>query len=104
MTDYTSRYPGKTQKDAAFAYLLELHNRFMRREKGTYQCCRPAPERENGCARCNLRKLLGKPTGFGGGCCGWAVQSLPTERAIEILETALAVDEEKGGVRGGMTW
>ena len=63
-------------------------------------CGRPESEQENGCAGCNLRKLLGQPAGFGGGCCGWALSGAPAEVAIEILETALAVEEENGGVRG----
>ena len=29
-------------------------------------------------------------------CCGWALSGAPAEVAIEILETALAVEEEKG--------
>ena len=103
MKDYTSLYPGLTPRDAAIVYMHELHDRYMRRKPGVYDCCRPESERENGCAGCNLRKLLGQPAGFGGGCCGWALSGAPTEVAIEILETALAVEEENGGVRGGMT-
>ena len=28
-------------------------------------------------------------------CCGWALSGAPTEMAIEILETALAAEEER---------
>lgn len=94
MKDYTSLYPGLTPWDAAIVYIHELHDRYMRRKPGVYDCCRPESERENGCAGCNLRKLLGQPAGFGGGCCGWALYGAPAEVAIEILETALAVEEE----------
>lgn len=97
MKDYTSLYPGLTPRDAALVYMHTLHDRYMRRKPGVYNCCRPESERENGCAGCNLRKLLGQPAGFGGGCCGWALSGAPTEVAIEILETALAVEEEKYG-------
>ena len=88
---------GLTPRDAAIVYMHELHDRYMRRKPGVYDCCRPESERENGCAGCNLRKLLGQPAGFGGGCCGWALYGAPAEVAIEILETALAVEEEKYG-------
>ena len=101
MKDYTSLYPGLTPRDAAIVYMHALHDRYMRRKPGVYDCGRPESEQENGCAGCNLRKLLGQPAGFGGGCCGWALSGAPTEVAIEILETALAVEEENGGVRGG---
>ena len=94
MKDYTSLYPGLTPRDAAIVYMHALHDRYMRRKPGVYDCGRPESERENGCAGCNLRKLLGQPAGFGGGCCGWALSGAPAEVAIEILETALAVEEE----------
>ena len=94
MKDYTSLYPGLTPRDAAIVYMHALHDRYMRRKPGVYDCGRPDSEQENGCAGCNLRKLLGQPAGFGGGCCGWALSGTPTEVAIEILETALAVEEE----------
>lgn len=94
MKDYTSLYPGLTPRDAAIVYMHELHDRYMRRKPGVYDCGRPESERENGCAGCNLRKLLGQPAGFGGGCCGRALSGAPAEVAIEILETALAVEEE----------
>ena len=94
MKDYTHLYPGLTSRDAAIVYMHALHDRYMRRKPGVYDCCRPESERENGCAGCNLRKLLGQPAGFGGGCCGWALSGAPTGVAIEILETALAVEEE----------
>lgn len=97
MKDYTSLYPGLTPWDAAIVHVHMLHDQYMRRAPSVYDCCRPEGDRENGCAGCNLRKLLGQPTGFGGGgCCGWALSDVPTEMAIEILETALAVEEEKG--------
>ena len=94
MKDYTSLYPGLTPRDAAIVYMHELHDRYMRRKPGVYDCGRPESEQAGGCAGCNLRKLLGQPAGFGGGCCGWALSGVPTEMAIEILETALAVEEE----------
>ena len=94
MKDYTHLYPGLTPRDAAIVYMHELHDRYMRRKPGVYDCGRPESEQENGCAGCNLRKLLGQPAGFGGGCCGWALSGAPAEVAIEILETALAVEEE----------
>ena len=94
MKDYTSLYPGLTPRDAAIVYMHALHDRYMRRKPGVYDCGRPESEQENGCAGCNLRKLLGQPAGFGGGCCGWALSGAPAEVAIEILETALAVEEE----------
>ena len=72
MKDYTHLYPGLTPRDAAIVYMHELHDRYMRRKPGVYDCGRPESEQENGCAGCNLRKLLGQPAGFGGGCCGWA--------------------------------
>ena len=95
MKDYTSLYPGLTPRDAAIVYMHALHDRYMRRKPGVDDCGRPESERENGCAGCNLRKLLGQPAGFGGGCCGGALSGAPTEVAIEIRETALAVEEEK---------
>ena len=97
MKDYTSRYPGLTPRDAALRYMHELHDRYMRRTPGTYECCRPEHERADGCAGCNLRKLLGLPAGFSGGCCGWALSGASAEVAIVILETALAVEEENEG-------
>ena len=103
MKDYTPLYPGRTIQSAAITHMHKLHDQYMHRAPGVYDCCRPESERENGCAGCNLRKLLGQPAGFGGGCCGWALFGVPTEMAIEILETALAVEEENSGVGGGMT-
>ena len=96
MKDYTHLYPDMTPWDAAVTHIHKLHDRYMRRKPGMYDCCRPKSEQDNGCAGCNLRKLLGMPAGFGGGCCGWALYDAPTDVAIEILETALAVEEEKG--------
>lgn len=34
MKDYTSLYPGLTQRDAAIVYMHELHDRYMRRKPG----------------------------------------------------------------------
>ena len=59
MKDYTHLYPGLTPRDAAIVYMHELHDRYMRRKPGVYDCGRPESEQENGCAGCNLRKLLG---------------------------------------------
>ena len=50
MKDYTSLYPGLTPRDAAIVYMHALHDRYMRRKPGVYDCCRPESERENGCA------------------------------------------------------
>lgn len=96
MKDYTSLYPGLTPREATLVYMHALHDRYMRRKPGVYDCGSPESEQADGCTGCNLRKLLGQPAGFGGGCCGWALSGTSAEVAIEILETALAVEEEKG--------
>ena len=54
MKDYTSLYPGLTPRDAAIVYMHALHDRYMRRKPGVYDCGRPESERENGCAGCRM--------------------------------------------------
>ena len=96
MRDYTKLYPDKTPYDAARAYVNYLHNTFSKVTKGDYGC--HLAERQDGCHECNLRKLLGQPDDFKGGCCGWTLAAMDPEKAIEVLETACDIEVEKGNL------
>ena len=85
-----------TEADKKAEYLHRLLNQW-RRPQGTPGTMRPrtcSVMLEEGCRTCNFRRLMGLRDDPGV-VCPWAAEA-DEDRAIEALETALAIREENG--------